>query len=307
MDINVAAYNKFNEMLKKPIKLQQKLPNYLRKFISESGILELTDDDEKARLLLTYLYSNKRIHGAHVITLFQACKQLFFENTSVKPNAQQFALGEKRQEFLPDNMDVLYAELLKVAYSNEKLEPLVTLFKTALRPAEMLSITFGTLFMLKNREAIVPLARKRSAYWRPKYEFQSLGAWVDHLAEKYKVDLYHQSLNTTPIYTVTYSALLSRLKQFYLNVLHRSPPNRFGLHITRYYWASTLLKEGAPRTYISELLGHSSERTLDIYIKPDYKKQQALLNDVGKLLSEYIVDKFDRSNAISIESFDMAE
>lgn len=307
MDMNVAAFDKRARWLRQSVPIASKLPNYLRIFISNHGIQELTTDDEKARAVLSYLYTRPNIGGRQVITLFQACKSLFFNNTSVIPNAQTFAQRERRKEVRPDNMNFFYEELQVRATTDDSLIPLVTLFKTVLRPSELLQLDYEMLVRLVRREKSIPMDRKRGSTWTPNYHFENLGDWVDFLGSKYNVNKYGTLLAKIPIFNISYSALQARMKRVYSLIFHKVAPFRFGLHAARYYWASILTERNEDPTEISKLLGHSDPKTLQIYIKPDFAQEQKTLNDAGNLLNQYLMDQPSRTHSVPIESFDLAE
>ncbi|UVT30843.1 integrase [Penaeus vannamei nudivirus] len=261
------------------------LPTYMTKIIHDNNLLDIEDEDERAKIFIQALYFRK-LKSSTVSKYFKRLKPYLFKTTKIKPNALVFDNNyPKRLQVRGYNLESI-KRLIK--YVKDEVDdndvykwPILLSAYSGLRLNEVCNVTMANLKDLVDKKPVVGVKRKNNKDWIVVYynQFDNLVKYITEDACKEKYKLYVDKFIDQKLFPFTNQALHYKLKYFYQHANDgNKPPTGFGLHTLRYYLASMLYENTKKIEIPQTLLGHKSFKTTYRYIRDNTNKRSEELN-----------------------------
>jgi len=159
---------------------------------------------------------------------------------------------------------------------------ILTAVETGLRKSELIHLSWKDV-NLDNLSIIV----QAKSNWHPKdYEIRSIPISTELALEFKKHKLKQEGISRWVFPTVYGTVRRNNLGRDFKNLLKKCGlyEQRTGWHTLRHTFASHLVMKGTPLKTVSELLGHSSTRTTEIYshLAPDHLREAIEKLSFGK-------------------------
>jgi integrase/recombinase XerD len=243
-------------------------------FYRDKPVAEITNED-------VIIYNNDHILKNNLSASYQnqivnAIKLFFLTVRETKIEIDKIH-RPKRAKVLPNVLSKEEIKLILTAHSNIKHKSMLSMiYSCGLRRSELLNLKFAdidskrNIVLLKNakgkKDRIAPLSPKILEMLRENYIVYKPKTWL------------FEGQNAGEIYS-QYS-LQSVLKQ----ALQKSKITKpVTLHWLRHSYATHLLESGTDLRYIQELLGHSSNKTTEIYTHASTKSIQQIKSPFDNL------------------------
>lgn len=277
--VNLATYVKMSKI---PDEMIVKIPFYVQNIIVSNDLINIDDQDERARIFLQELYVIKKSQTI-VQRHFNVVKSFLFPDTVIRPNLAVFDIST-RQVRTPDMNDIesLVNYCVQNINTNTQVLPILMAYYTALRISEIIALTTFHLIQLREREPVLKLNRKNNSEWIVVY-YDAFNEYVDFLLYHFRdsISLYETYGIESRLFDYTQRTVGEHLNKIYRHVLHKLPPYGFGIHVFRYYMATKLANNGK-KELARIMLGHVNIRTTERYIKSDNKLLEQQLNLINK-------------------------
>ncbi len=250
------------------------LPKYITEIIHENDIIDIEDHDERAKIFIKTLYL-RNLKAVTISLYFKKLKPHLFPNTVIIPNSLVF------DNHYPKTCQVRGGNLENIQnlinYVKNEIPdtcvykwPIIISSYSGLRLREVCSITMEHIRDLHEKKPIIKIKRKNNKDWRVIYypQFEKLVEYIITVACKDNYNLYINSFINQKLFPYTPQALHYKLKYYYqLANDGKKPPIGFGLHSIRYFLATVLYETTGKIEIPQALLGHTSQKTTEIYIK----------------------------------------
>uniref|UniRef100_A0AAU8GFJ5 Tyr recombinase domain-containing protein n=1 Tax=Faxonius propinquus nudivirus TaxID=3139431 RepID=A0AAU8GFJ5_9VIRU len=260
-----------------------KLPKYIQKLIFSKKILDISNQNDCAKIFIQTLYL-QNIRSSTISKYFHIIKPLLFPDTTIIPNSMVFDRNTVAQSrgIGFDKIDKLI-EYTKETQSIYKW-PILLAFHTGLRLSEISQFRASHILMLLDHENKIPINRKNNLEWTVVY-YEEFNNFIHHLRN----NVYQENCNffisnkvDTLLFDVSSQTLHYKIKEFYsLANNGEISPKGFGFHIFRYYIGSKLISEN--KLDIAQIfLGHKSIKTTERYIKYDNSMHLKKIEQINK-------------------------
>lgn len=271
------------------VQLSQKLkgldmPTYVTQFILDSNLINVEDEDERAKMFLGYFFMKKHLGYNSVIRYFKSAKPFLFPRTQIYPNPLIF------NEFRPPQIravDFMNIDRIIEYITKEKMNDItayVILFAlyTGLRLQEVLRLTTKHLDELLRQQTPIALHRKYNESWNVVYfpQFISFISTVHQFVEEAYV-YYKENAVDTRLFPVSSSLVHHNLRKFYTIANGHQPPMGFGLHSFRSYLAKKLFDQN-DMPIAQHLLQHKNMKTTYGYVRGNEAQLEKAINNVNE-------------------------
>ncbi|UBZ25631.1 integrase [Carcinus maenas nudivirus] len=286
MDIIISNdnYEQQRQMVKvKPVKM--KIPNVVSRILEDYNIRDIAEVDERAKLFLKVLYGRK-LKSSSVIKYFNILKPTLFPNTNIKPNPLVFDDNyPKKMQQRGGNMENIktFINYVKFKVPDNCIYkwPIMISSYSGLRIHEVCNIKMTHLDMLLREVPIIPLKRKNNSDWEVVYYEEFMNIIKDTIKHNYeKYNLFKNKMIDQKLFPYTTQTLHQKVRYYYALANDSIAPSGFGLHSIRYYLATTIQDNTNKIEIAQALLGHTKQRTTELYIKPNHRKRELELESL---------------------------
>lgn len=289
----VSFYEFKKKFLKKPNTNKYNIPLKILTQLFEYKILDIKDENERARITRTILESNTLLQASTIQKYDKYLKQILYptikEPIKITYTKRNIICKEVNFEDIESFIKFLNTEIL----INPNYLNLCLKFCEAslLRINEVMQITTVHLINLLNRNKYISLHLKnnKTDQWRVKYtenfiqlliimnEFYKDEITVTRESEGVPIYLFSEGSSEPKSYTIR-----NYMHKKWTEWLKKIPSPGLGPHIFRYYYATKMYEVSNGNLYfVKDLLNHKEIKTTKYYLKQDTKLMKEELEQLA--------------------------
>ena len=296
----VPTYELLSMLRKKPVKkperkrvrIQRQLTPKLLEAVQTLNLLDEPNHATRRVLVIDY-FGSKNYSWNTTKKYFGLLKSAGVLNDEeaddIHPNKRAFCNLGKLHTRIVSQQDFAKVHHHLVKHFSKNTAPILVAFYTGLRTSEILQFKSSTLHELLNQHQTIDIKRKKTNIdsdaespdnaWKPVYNSHLINytkQLINLYQEEYDNLLQHQI--NVPLFNITSTTLVERLKSAFRLATGKKPPLGFGVHSCRNMVASIMVGETDNIYSISLWLQHKKIKTTEQYLKTGYSNLTAEFN-----------------------------
>lgn len=331
--IRIKQFNRVRERaLVTESKITQRfLPKNIVGMLSELKIMEVSDYDERAKLIIEY-FKEKKYTSKTAMDYFSkivstgvlgdtsiTVNSIYFDQIAPPqirvPNINEF---DKMMELCTTIIDTHMGKFVETNISQRsdniivlnKMFAIRFAFLSSLRIAEVCAITNQHLYELLEQKPTILIHRKTSEEWDVIY-YKHFTDLLDQMKLFYSeyYQLYDENRVVIQLFNMKKRALQYAIRQLFIDANHKLPPVGFGMHTFRYIMGTRIVATGDIET-ARIILGHKSTEMTKVYTRYDAFHTEKILKEIAekdeyyKTLNDIFLTKKLNINKLDIDKFE---